>query len=143
LLSRFSGQAAVSQPKKITKQAIGKAESRPVLATGIAPASIASERNIYGYEARPLAGIWARAPYLHNGSVPSLAQLFRLKPRQQRFYAGSLAYDPVDVGFVSDGSKGGALLDTTLPGNSNQGHEYGTRLSESEKRDLITYLKSL
>jgi hypothetical protein len=102
-----------------------------------------SAASVYGYEARPLPGIWASPPYLHNGSVPSLAQLLRLKPRQQRFYTGSIVYDPVDAGFISDGSAGGILLDTTLFGNSNQGHEYGVSLTDAEKRDLIEYLKSL
>ncbi len=74
--------------------------------------------------------------------MPNLAQLLRLDKREARFYVGSLAFDPMKVGFVSDGSRGGVVFDTTLPGNSNGGHEYGTNLSPDEKQDLIEYLKS-
>jgi hypothetical protein len=104
-------------------------------------------RPTYGYVAVPLDGVWARAPYLHNGSVPTLADL--LKPpseRPVRFYRGYDVYDPERAGFVSDGpaaSAEGWLLDTSAPGNSNAGHPWGTGLAEAAKRDLIEYLKTL
>ena len=97
-----------------------------------------------GYEARPLNGIWATAPYLHNGSVPSLWQL--LLPQEQRlkkFQVGVWDYDPVNVGYQTEVSFGGKTLDTELSGNHNTGHEYGTTLSDGQKRDLIEYLKTL
>ena len=96
------------------------------------------------YKARPLSGIWASAPYLHNGSVPTLAQL--LAPPAQRvskFYVGGREFDPVAVGNDYSPGPERTLLDTSLPGNSNAGHAFGTQLSAADKADLIEYLKSL
>jgi hypothetical protein len=96
------------------------------------------------YKARSLNGIWATAPYLHNGSVPNLWQL--LQPADQRvkqFYVGSRELDPVNVGFETTPYAGGFNFDTTLPGNSNAGHTFGTTLGDDEKWALIEYLKSL
>ncbi len=104
-------------------------------------------RKTNGYANVPLDGIWVRAPYLHNGSVPSLQALLQPeKDRPTTFYKGYDVYDPVHVGFVSDGAeaqKVGFFMDTNISGNSNQGHTYGVNLSENEKRDLIEYLKTL
>ena len=87
-------------------------------------------------------GIWATGPYLHNGSVRTLADL--LLPPNQRprtFRIGSREFDPDNVGFVG---AGGFLFDTSLPGNSNAGHDYGTGdLSEAERDALLEYLKTL
>jgi hypothetical protein len=100
-----------------------------------------------GYKAGSLEGLWARAPYLHNGSVPSLASL--LTPPEDRppvFYRGYDRYDSETVGFVSEGPDAEAVgfkVDTTVVGNGNQGHLYGTALSDSEKRSLLEYLKTL
>jgi hypothetical protein len=100
-----------------------------------------------GYQAVLLDGLWLRAPYLHNGSVPSLSAL--LTPpdaRPKKFLRGYDVYDPTNVGFVSSGSEAervGVEYDTNEPGNSNQGHTYGTDLSEDQKRALIEYLKTL
>ncbi|ANG61023.1 hypothetical protein A8C75_00165 [Marinobacterium aestuarii] len=94
------------------------------------------------YKARPLSGIWASAPYLHNGSVPNLHAL--LLPPEQRpasFGLGSRELDPVAVGYVDDA--GGDRFDTRLAGNNNGGHVYGTGLNEEERMALIEYLKSL
>jgi hypothetical protein len=125
-----------------------------------------------GYANMPLDGLWLRAPYLHNGSVPSLRDL--LKPpgeRPQAFYRGYEVYDPADVGFVSrpdqvpDAAKlrlfcyvtsaaglaqcGAAAPDNrgtcdaeTCKGNGNFGHDYGTGLAAAEKDALIEYLKT-
>jgi hypothetical protein len=96
------------------------------------------------YKARSLNGIWATAPYLHNGSVPNLWQL--LQPDGQRvkqFYVGSREFDPVNVGFDTAKYDGGFQFDTTLPANSNAGHTYGTQLSDGDKWALIEYLKSI
>ena len=107
-------------------------------------------RKTNGYANQPLDGIWLRAPYLHNGSVPNLRAL--LEPASKRpasFYRGYDVYDPKNVGFVADVSneKGRSffLFDTTLPGNGNYGHEgqvYGTDLSEDNKLALLEYLKT-
>ncbi|NJD06832.1 MAG: cytochrome C [Methylococcaceae bacterium] len=101
-------------------------------------------RNLMAYRARSLDGIWATAPYLHNGSVPSLYQLL-VPPaqRQQRFYMGSHRFDPVDVGYRNRPDALGFEFDATLPGNFNGGHDYGTDLTEAERRDLIEFLKTL
>lgn len=94
------------------------------------------------YKARSLNGIWATAPYLHNGSVPNLWEL--LKPpaeRMQQFHVGDRRFDPVHVGFET--ASGPSPLNTRLRGNSNAGHAYGTELTSEQKWALIEYLKSL
>ena len=99
-----------------------------------------------GYVAPFLDGIWLRAPYLHNGSVPNLAEL--LKPETQRvgvFFRGYDVYDPAGVGFVSQGEKAerfGERFNTAKTGNGNYGHRYGTDLAEGDKAALIEYLKT-
>ncbi len=100
------------------------------------------------YEARVLEGVWAAAPYLHNGSVPTLAEL--LKPAGQRkaqFMVGS-DYDIENVGLAAVQSQPSQTRTTTdcsdlNSGNSRCGHEYGTSLGEAEKKALLEYLKSL
>lgn len=100
-----------------------------------------------GYKARPLNGIWATAPYLHNGSVPNLYEL--LKPAGERvksFHVGSQEFDPVKVGYVDDPSQplfNTHVDGTPVGGNSNMGHDFGTNLSPDERKDLLEYLKSL
>jgi cytochrome c553 len=100
-----------------------------------------------GYVAMPLDGVWLRAPYLHNGSVPSLEEL--LEPQEKRrstFYRGYDVYDPARVGFVSSGNgaeRMGMQYDTTRPGNSNAGHLYGIQLTPPQKKALIEFLKTL
>jgi mono/diheme cytochrome c family protein len=95
------------------------------------------------YSARPMAGVWATPPYLHNGSVLTLYDL--LLPAAQRpakFFVGSRTYDPVHLGYVNEKDEQRVFeFDTTKSGNSNSGHEYGTRLSEEEKMQLLEFLK--
>lgn len=102
-------------------------------------------RDTDGYAARSLAGIWSTAPYLHNGSVPTLWHvLSSAADRPEKFAVGSSRYDPEKVGFVSEVSDSSPFVfDTGESGNSNSGHEYGAMLSDSEKISLIEYLKSL
>ena len=104
-------------------------------------------RKTDGYANIPIDGIWARAPYLHNGSVPNLwALLLPEKDRPPVFYRGYDVYDPKNVGFVSAGpeaERAGFRVDTSVPGNGNQGHGYGTGLSDADKWDLVEYLKTL
>jgi mono/diheme cytochrome c family protein len=107
-------------------------------------------RKTFGYANMPLDGLWLRAPYLHNGSVPTLRDL--LEPADKRpkvFYRGNDLYDPVKVGFVSDiGAEGDRKYfkyDTALDGNGNGGHEgkvFGTELSVDEKAALVEFLKT-
>lgn len=106
-----------------------------------------------GYVAGPLDGIWLRAPYLHNGSVPTLYQLLTPAQRAARFYRGDDVIEPVQVGFVwqlpDDKAKAEQFrlrtseLDTAVPGNGNQGHTYGAELGSDDKAALIEYLKTL
>jgi hypothetical protein len=100
----------------------------------------------YGpYAARPLYGIWAAAPYLHNGSVPTLYHL--LLPPDQRpktFALGARDYDPVKLGFVvnTNCSSQDCLVDTSETGDGNGGHIWGTDLTESDRMALLEYLKT-
>lgn len=104
------------------------------------------------YKARPLDGIWATAPYLHNGSVASLYELL-LPPDQRKpaFWVGNRAFDPVEVGYETiQPANGGFLLNTVdaggrpIPGNSHMGHDYNAAtLTEADRMALIEYMKSL
>lgn len=134
--------------------------------------------SLVAYKGRSLNGIWATAPYLHNGSVPTLYDLLLpaapapgdppgMKYRPSQFLVGSREFDPVKVGFVSEGFKG-FVFRTASTANSNAGHEYGTRdefarnpdgtitknpdgsnkvmlpaLTEQQRLDLVEYLKGL
>src|SRR5262245_52556688 len=94
------------------------------------------------YAARPIVAIWATAPYLHNGSVPTLDDLLKpAKDRPRTFYIGSREYDPEKLGYVTHAAGKDDNFDTTKPGNGNQGHEYGTALADAQRRDLLEYLK--
>lgn len=111
-------------------------------------------REKVAYKARPLAGVWATAPFLHNGSVPSIYQL--LSPQDERsttFYKGTLEYDPRHLGYRTEPFTNGFLFDTRISGNHNSGHEFRAgargngvigRLLQSEERwALLEYLKVL
>ena len=105
---------------------------------------IPTREELTAYKTGPLAGIWATAPYLHNGSVPSLYQLLLpSKDRVKVFHVGSREFDPKDVGFESGPSPGAFEFRVDVPGNSNSGHEYGTNLSDPERWALVEYLKTL
>jgi cytochrome c5 len=107
-------------------------------------------RKTNGYAGMPLDGIWLRAPYLHNGSVPSLRELLEPSSARTRlFYRGNDVFDPQNVGFVSNVASQGEQqffrFDTAQRGNGNQGHEgaaYGTELAANEKRAVVEYLKT-
>ncbi|WP_421869028.1 di-heme-cytochrome C peroxidase [Motiliproteus sp.] len=107
---------------------------------------------LFRYKARPLTGIWATAPFLHNGSVPSLREM--LTPQEQRiakFCVGSRNFVAADVGFEyqpkgDNCPDGHSLLDTSAYANSNQGHStvrHGVKLSARDKDALIEFLKTL
>ncbi|MDP3815144.1 di-heme-cytochrome C peroxidase [Pseudomonas sp.] len=107
-----------------------------------------------GYKARPLDGIWATPPFLHNGSVPSLFQLLSpVSERQSQFWVGNFEFNPKHVGFNSEKFTGGFRFDTNVTGNSNRGHEFragcrqdgviGRSLQPEERWALIEYLKVL
>jgi len=113
------------------------------------------------YKARPLAGVWATAPYLHNGSVRNLYQM--LSPQHERdskFFIGRPEFDPVQVGIkIAEQKDGGFWLDTSITGNANTGHEFrdgysawkegnppqfgviGPAYTSDERYEIIEYLK--
>ncbi len=111
-----------------------------------------------GYQAPPLDGVWATAPYLHNGSVPTLYHVLNSKTRPQIFTRSYRTdqddYDAINVGWkvrVLDASPTASLpaherskiIDTTQPGLSNAGHTFGDDLTEQQRRSVIEYLKTL
>ncbi|MDE3155891.1 MAG: hypothetical protein KGN76_12355 [Acidobacteriota bacterium] len=124
-------------------------------------------RAIAGYKPRPLGGVWATPPFLHNGSVPTLYDLLSpVSERPKRFWVGTRDFDPVKVGYMTSPparDPGGFWFDTTKPGNSNVGHEFrkgyvpydenkppeaqyqggaiGPYLTPAQRYDLIEYLK--
>ncbi len=113
-----------------------------------------TELDPYGYISPPLDGIWLRAPFLHNGSVPTLRDL--LQPPAERpvtFHRGYDVFDPVKVGFAEPaprqiGPTGEThqpffLFDTRRRAEGNGGHLYGTALTPPEKDQLLEYLKTL
>jgi hypothetical protein len=105
------------------------------------------------YKARPLNGIWATAPFLHNGSVLTLDDLLRpAAQRPGRICLGDREFDPKRVGLVGDCKPGTTRIDTGKPGNRAGGHSFetgdgpgiiGPLLSDDERADLIEYLKTL
>lgn len=128
-------------PQRPTEELLDKALA--AAASASAPALRAdAATSVATYKARPLNGIWATAPYLHNGSVPTLWALLQpVGQRPARFFVGSREFDPARVGLVSD--QGPSAFDTRLPGNANGGHLAGTTLPEADKRALLEYLKTL
>ena len=104
----------------------------------------AMDVNLMSYKARPLTGIWATAPYMHNGSVPNAYEM--LLPEEERtkeFYVGSRRYDPVRVGYDHLDTEGAFKFDTSLEGNRNTGHNYGKGLTDKQRWEIIEYLKTL
>lgn len=104
--------------------------------------------NTYRYEARVMEGIWAAAPYLHNGSVATLTELLKPSAARLATFKIGASYDLVNVGLAADQPGLSFTLTTTScdarnSGNSRCGHEYGTSLPESDKLALLEYLKTL
>jgi hypothetical protein len=107
-------------------------------------------RKTFGYANMPLDGLWLRAPYLHNGSVPTLRDLLEPAAKRPRiFFRGYDVYDQTNVGFVStvaeESGRKYFKYDTAIEGNSNAGHDgprYGTYLPADEKAALLEYLKT-
>jgi hypothetical protein len=96
------------------------------------------------YMARPLNGVWATAPYVQDGSVPTLWHLLHPDQRPKTFITGNREYDPKNIGYATNGN--GWTFDTSQPGNSDIGHigdKYGTNLAEDQKDTLLEYLKSI
>jgi hypothetical protein len=111
-----------------------------------------------GYQAPPLDGIWATAPYFHNGAVPTLYDVLnsRTRPRvyTRSFRTDAASYDTTKVGWKvetletgpglgASGFQRRKVYDTTLPGRGNGGHTFGDDLSDPERTAVIEYLKTL
>lgn len=111
-----------------------------------------------GYQAPPLDGIWATAPYFHNGSVPTVYYVLNSKARPRIFtrtyHTDADAYDSAKLGWKVQVLESGAsrvlppierrkIYDTTQPGRGNGGHTFGDRFSEAERMAVIEYLKTL
>ncbi|MBO3275496.1 di-heme-cytochrome C peroxidase [Pseudomonas schmalbachii] len=129
---------------------IGEAEQQRMNGYGL-PIGV---QELRAYKARPLDGIWATPPYLHNGSVPNLFQLLSpVAERDSQFYVGTFEYDPKFAGYRTERFPGGFLYKTSVTGNSNRGHEFrdgcrkdgviGRALSPEERWALVEYLKVL
>ena len=115
-------------------------------------------RSNNGYQAPPLDGIWATAPYFHNGSVPTLHHVLN-SPDRPRIFRRSYRtekddYDAIGVGWKTvnqenapapgtPASEQRRVYDTTQPGRSNAGHTFGDQLTEYERMAVIEYLKTL
>jgi mono/diheme cytochrome c family protein len=115
-------------------------------------------RGELAYKVRPLNGVWATPPYLHNGSVPTVEHLLGdPNDRPKEFYLGNREYDPVNLGYKFDKIDNGFEFDTSIRGNSNRGHEFrkdfskekeikgviGPALPADDRKALIEYLKTL
>jgi RoxA-like, cytochrome c-like len=111
-----------------------------------------------GYQAPPLDGIWATAPYLHNGSVPTVHDLLNSKSRPRiftrSFRTGVEDYDPIKLGWKVQPLEDNAgvrlspferrkIYDTTRPGRGNAGHTFGDDFTEPDRLAVIEYLKTL
>lgn len=106
-----------------------------------------------GYIAPPLDGIWASAPYLHNGSVPTLWHLLHPESRPAIWRRIAVGLDEEHMGIVAESlsevpsglrpAERRWIFDSRVPGKSASGHDYPAALSEAEKEDLLEYLKTL
>jgi hypothetical protein len=111
-----------------------------------------------GYQAPPLDGVWATAPYLHNGSVPTLYHMLKSTERPALFTRPPSTdfehYDSEKVGWKFDTpptpdrtatttKTDKRVVDTQRFGLGNKGHTFGDHLTDQERIDLIEYLKSL
>jgi Cytochrome c len=115
-------------------------------------------RRSKGYQAPPLDGIWATAPYFHNGSAPTVYHVLnsacRPKVFTRSYRTDKDAYDPVKLGWQVQVLERGAdpqlpaierrrIYDTSQPGRSNAGHTYGDNLTDEERMAVIEYLKTI
>ncbi len=150
--------------------ALDEIKTDPARAKGIAPRFVAHynatwfgegspvDLEMKGYQAPPLDGIWATAPYLHNGSVPTLHALLNSSERPTRFYRPPSTdfahYDQAHVGWkfelpsetidpAAPIEKAHSLFDSSRFGLGNGGHTYGDTLTEDARHDLIEYLKTI
>ena len=100
-----------------------------------------------GYVAPPLDGVWATAPYLHNGSIPDLVSLLDPTDRPtvwtRSFSSSAYDYDRVGWPWVEGEAGEPGAYDTTALSYSNQGHDFGGALDDTERAAVLEYLKTL
>jgi hypothetical protein len=139
-----TGNKVRGELKSLIKDRFPELLNRLASSSTTAPVTPNARESIeFLFKGRPLNGVWATAPYLHNGSVQSLDEL--LKPaskRKKTFRLGTSQFDPIDVGFQDLGD---FLFDTSVIGNSNIGHDsiYSHEYSADERKALIEYMKTL
>lgn len=137
------GDANIGLAEKIMSKALGftKEDTDP---PNLTARMDAFKGALEKYKARALNGLWAAPPYLHNGSIRSLKQLLTPPDQRERTFAMNCNdFDPIDVGLNCGDEQKGFVFDTRVRGNSNQGHNFGTELSDDEKMELIEYIKAL
>jgi hypothetical protein len=141
VIGTILGQTKQAPPDELNQVSFRGRHAMGLKLTSVSP--------VAKYKARPLNGIWATAPYLHNGSVPNLdALLRRTADRPKSFTIGARTFDPVRVGYMTNAPdfpmfNVNEANGTPITGNSNAGHEDGANLSEEERSQLIEYLKTL
>jgi Cytochrome c len=101
-----------------------------------------------GYIAPPLDGVWCTAPYLHNGSVPTIEAVLNsaIRPTYWQRDFDNPHYDFQNLGWVYEvksAPQGKPVYNTTLPGYGNTGHYFGDKLTDAERKAVIEYLKIL
>jgi mono/diheme cytochrome c family protein len=127
----------------MTKAALDLAEAPPADRARLEPES-GVWRSTGGYIARTLDGIWSTPPFLHTGAVPTLYDLLLPASRRPaKFVISGRDFDPKKVGLQLTPDAVGWTFDSSQPGNGNQGHEFGTSLSDPDRWALIEYLKTL
>jgi len=134
-----------TDPERLNSFTAEVAERMNTIGTGT-PWKFSHFRKTVGYANMPLDGVWLRAPYLHNGSVPTLRALLFPEERPSVFYRGYDLYDWAKGGFIAEGAeaeKNGVRFDTSLRGNGNGGHLYGRDLPAADREALLEFLKTL
>jgi hypothetical protein len=119
---------------------------------GFIDASVDLTPPVNSYKAAPRDGAWSTAPFLHNGSIPNMYELLSPQSERSKTFYINREFDPVKLGLDTEKSKDGFLFDTSLIGNSNEGHLFaegkgpgiiGPELTPNERFALIEYLKSI
>ena len=130
----------------------GNEELMKIMGFGILDFPSTEPAQLESYKSRPLHGIWATPPFLHNGSVRTVYQVISPRSERQRsFWSGTKEYDPVHMGYIDADVPGAVRLDTQVTGNDNVGHEFtagcqkngviGHLLAPDERLAIIEYLK--
>ena len=137
-----SGAASISLVNTASETAL--VQKKPSIDLSIKPPA----RPVGSFESKVLQGVWAAAPYLHNGSVPTLAALLTPAAARPTSFQVGPVYDIINVGLAAEQPNGSATVRVTtdcatMEGNSRCGHEFGTWLTQDEKTALIEYLKTL